>query len=86
MTILRLTGWRPGLRKVSLTKLLQEKANMSVSDAKHAVDVVLEGGEVRVEVPSGTDATALLASIRALGAECESVSGPAASPDRTPSG
>ena len=43
MTQICISGWSPGLRKVSLTKLLQTHAGMSLGEAKAATDRVLVG-------------------------------------------
>lgn len=71
MTTVRLTGWQPGIRKISLTKLLQAKANLSLSAAKGMVDRVLEGHTALIELPSHVDVDAFISEIRALGALCE---------------
>lgn len=48
MTTIRITGWRPGLRKVSLTRLLQQYAGFSLIEAKGGVDAVLEGSSLTI--------------------------------------
>lgn len=66
-----LKDWRPGLRKVSLNKLLQDRAGMSLTMAKAAVDQLLEGRPVTIEVGSPDKAMTLAYEAIALGAECE---------------
>lgn len=66
-----LTNWRPGLRKVSLNKLLQDRAGMSLTTAKAAVDQLLEGRPVTIEVGSPDSAVTLAREALALGAECK---------------
>lgn len=71
MTTIRLTGWSPGMKKISLTKLIQSQAELSVSAAKHAVDQVLEGHAVSLQLPDHIDAQAMAAEMTELGAKCE---------------
>lgn len=66
-----LKNWRPGLRKVSLNKLLQDRAGMSLTAAKAAVDQLLDGRPVRIELGSPDKAATLAREAAALGAECE---------------
>lgn len=73
MIQIRFTGWKPGLRKVTLDKLLREKVPMPLADAKRVVDRMLEGEEVVVEVDSSTNASDLVVQARDAGAICEQV-------------
>lgn len=66
-----LKQWLPGLKKVSLTKLLQEKANLSLTLAKQYVDRLLRGETVNVTVPTVEEAIRLAEEITNLGAICE---------------
>lgn len=43
MPIVRVSGWEPGMRKISLTKLVQEGSGQSLAQAKAMVDQLLEG-------------------------------------------
>ena len=43
MITVRVTGWRPGMRKISLTKLIQESAGTELGLAKDMVDGLLDG-------------------------------------------
>lgn len=47
-----LTGWKPGLRKVSLTRLLQQYTQLSLVDAKGNVDRLLTGAAVTITLIS----------------------------------
>ena len=49
----RVTGWRPGLRKVSLDRLLHERFGMSMHQAKSTVDRILDNDIVSPVVPPG---------------------------------
>ena len=71
MSAIRISGWQPGMRKISVTKFLQEEVGLGVREAKAMVDVVLEGREVEIDLAPGDDADAVTASIRELGAICE---------------
>jgi ribosomal protein L7/L12 len=63
-----LTGWHHGLKKVSLDKLLSKLGKLSLPEAKKAVDELLDGKQVVVEMASLTAAAHLLAEARSLGA------------------
>lgn len=45
------SGWNPGFKKVSCTRLLQEKAGYSLSQAKATTDAILKGQRVIIELP-----------------------------------
>jgi hypothetical protein len=63
-----ITGWREGLRKVSLTTLLHEHAGLSLVEAKACTGRVLDGRLVALSVPSQEAADNLAARLRELGA------------------
>jgi len=44
--------WQPGFNKVALNKLLRNKAGYSLSNAKKAVDNLLDGKIIEVEIDS----------------------------------
>jgi ribosomal protein L7/L12 len=71
MTNIKLTGWQVGMRKISLTKLLQDKGGLSLANAKRVVDDILDGREVSLQLPAGEDANAVAAALRDLGAICD---------------
>jgi len=62
--------WNPGLKKVSLAKLLQEEAGLSLTSAKQCVDRLLEGQSITVET-TAEQARQLARKIDDLGAICE---------------
>lgn len=68
---LTLKKWKPGLEKITLTKLLQEKADLSLSSAKESVDHFLAGEEVTLHLPTSQEAAYLCEAITALGVDCE---------------
>ncbi|MFN3648884.1 MAG: hypothetical protein ACK47B_04810 [Armatimonadota bacterium] len=76
MNRLVVNGFKPGLRKIQLTRLLQARARLSLPEAKGVVDAVLEGRSAVVEIPSGLSPVELAGEIAALGAICEVTSAP----------
>jgi hypothetical protein len=44
-------GWSAGFKKVSLTKMLRERANYSLVRAKNVTDAVLNNQSVVIEIP-----------------------------------
>ena len=44
-------GWNAGFKKVSMTKLLHERANYSLSHAKAVTDTILNHQQVAIELP-----------------------------------
>ena len=71
MSQVMLTGWRPGLRKVALTKLLQQRAGLGLHAAKDYTDRLLAGEQVRVEIPLLAAAELLAREADALGVEAQ---------------
>jgi len=51
MRNVRLTGWREGMRKISLTKFLQAELDLSLAASKQVVDDVPEGRQVLLDIP-----------------------------------
>lgn len=66
----RFTGWNRGLRKISLTDLLQRETDLSAADAKRIVDDILENRSAEV-IAKPDQADRLVAEARTLGAICE---------------
>jgi ribosomal protein L7/L12 len=71
MTQLVLKEWRPGLKKISAVKLLQERAGLSLTSAKEFVDRLLKHETVIVAMNSATEATELARDLTNLGVICE---------------
>ena len=71
MAKLILKGWKPGLKKVSLTKLLQEQAGLPLTEAKKCVDLLLDHKPSTVAIESTEDALRLAGEVSKLGAVCE---------------
>ena len=64
-------GWTPGLRKVSLSTLIQKHTGMGLAAAKRCTDDVLEGRLVLLPLPSKGDAAALCEALISIGAQAE---------------
>ena len=86
MAYVLFTGWRPGLHKVALDRLLHEKADMSLREAHDCVTRLLAGEQVSVSLPTLAAASALAKEARTVGAEARVIERgehvPAASPRR----
>ena len=65
------TGWRYGLEKISLTKLFQNRANLSLKEAKSRTDALLDGKTFVIEIESIEQAEELIKEATAIGAVCE---------------
>jgi hypothetical protein len=71
MPTLILTGWKPGLRKVSLTELLQRRVNVSLVQAKGCVDRLLDGKSIAIDFSHGHNADHFAREATMLGVICE---------------
>ena len=67
MSRVTLKGWKVGFRKISAVKVLQRLAGYSLCEAKLAVDQVLEGHPVDIDVPTDQDSASLALTLRELG-------------------
>jgi hypothetical protein len=65
-----ITGWNQGLRKISMTRAIQEHSGLTLSAAKAVTDAVLEGQTVALSVPDAGTAAALARELSSLGAMC----------------
>jgi formamidopyrimidine-DNA glycosylase len=68
----RLAGWEPGLRKVGLTKLLQDECGLDLKAAREKVTSLLRGEPVEVAVQPG-HAESFIGTATGLGARAEYV-------------
>lgn len=77
-TIVRIRGWRPGLKKVSMTLVVRHLAQLHLGVARSVTDRVLDGEVVDVAVGDARAAGELAQELQALGALAEVVeeSGP----------
>jgi hypothetical protein len=65
-----LTGWRPGLQKISLSLLVRESAGYDLAAAKSVVEQLMEKPPVTVPLASREAAAEFLRQATNLGAEC----------------
>ncbi len=70
MSDLVITGWKDGLKKISLVKVLQKNSSMGLTQAKQAVDDLMDGKEIRLTGLSDERVVALRHEIEALNAIC----------------
>ncbi|MGJ7610357.1 MULTISPECIES: hypothetical protein [unclassified Variovorax] len=52
MKSVKLTGWKVGLKKISLAKVIQDALGGSIFDAKKIVEKVLQGEIISLEIPN----------------------------------
>lgn len=64
-------GWNYGLRKISLTKIFQQKAGLSLTMAKSKTDALLDGETFIIETETIEQAEELVKEAAAIGAVCE---------------
>ena len=75
MPIVRVVGWKPGMRKISLTKLVQANAGKDLGKAKAMVDALLEGQPFDVSFDNEEAARSFSDQASALGARPERADG-----------
>ena len=68
MTSVILSGWKLGMQKIPLTKLLVARAGLGLKDAKDCVDRCVDGETVLIGMPSVAAAEELAREASALGA------------------
>ena len=70
MSRVTIKGWREGFNKVQFNHLLRQYGALGLKDAKHAVDRVLAGDQLTLDLSGHDSATAFCVSARAVGVEC----------------
>lgn len=60
-----LCGWKAGLKKVSLTLLLRDKASYSLREAKGITDALIAGKPVTIELSDNVES--ILSALTNLG-------------------
>jgi ribosomal protein L7/L12 len=71
MCQIRITGYRPGLQKIGMTKAIRQHTGLGLKAAKDCTDALLAGQVVTVEVASPGIATTLIRELDELGASAE---------------
>ena len=69
MPIVRVSGWEPGMRKISLTKLVQTSSGKDLTEAKAMVDALLAGQPFEVSFDNEEAARFFADQVKELGAE-----------------
>ena len=64
-------GWNYGLRKISLTELIQSKAILPLNEAKEFTNQLLDGKKFAIEIDGIEQATDLVKEATAEEAVCE---------------
>jgi len=67
----RIAGWRPGLKTISLIDLVRGSARMSLTQAKDLVDSLLDGQSHTLSFETSEEARAFQAAADDLGVEVE---------------
>lgn len=70
-SVVRITGWRPGLEKVSMTHSIRRASGLNLAESKSCTDRVLDGETVEINVRDSEAAPMLAAKLNALGAVAE---------------
>lgn len=68
MPEIHIIGWRPGLEKVSMTRLLREQAGLRLKEAKDYTDRVLEGEAIILPIPDTSQVQKLASALNGIGA------------------
>lgn len=71
MSKLKITGFRFGLQKIEMTKILQAKLSLPLDNAKYCTDKVLDGETVSFEIDDLAAAKELADAFDRIGAIVE---------------
>jgi len=64
-------GWVVGMEKIPFIKLLHEKANLSLKEAKMIKDGIVDGKEYVIEIKSLELANEIIIKAQSLGVKCK---------------
>jgi hypothetical protein len=78
-----LSNCKPGFKKVSMNHLLRDHMRLTLSGAKAAVDRLLDGEEVTLEIDDGT-ADHFVEAAKQLGADARVIDNVASDDPRSP--
>ena len=73
MALVRVTGWRRGLQKISMTKVYRRELGITLKPAKEMTDALLAGEVQEFEVMPDSRAVAIAEELRQLGGVVEVV-------------
>lgn len=65
----KIIGWRTGLLKVSMTKIIKARFGYGLSQAKHCTDSILGGEEITLECLDEINAREAAQELHEIGAE-----------------
>lgn len=68
MAVLKIVGWRAGLQKIPMTKLLREKLGINLAHAKGITDDVLKGKRIFINLDEREKAESLADELFEIGA------------------
>ena len=68
---IRIHGWRPGAKTVSLTMTIRHRTGLGLVEAKRMTDRILAGDAVVVTLAETVEPTAVLAELAELGFSAE---------------
>lgn len=68
MSVLKITGWRKGLKKIAMTNLLKDGLGISLAEAKGMTGDVLDGKVIFITVDDGPAAKNLASELSEIGA------------------
>ncbi len=71
MSEIHIVGWRPGLEKIGMTRLLREQAGLRLKEAKDCTDRVLEGETIVLPMSDASQAEKLANELNHIGAIVE---------------
>ena len=71
MLMLKIVGWREGLRKISMNDVFREHLSLTLSDAKDCVDDVLAGKVVSLTLENSASGDVLAKALEEVGAIVE---------------
>lgn len=68
MNTIIVTGWNPGLDKISLTKIIRKHTGLGLAEGKQCTDQILDKQPVSFEKLSKSTAEVFLTELRGIGA------------------
>ena len=62
------TGWKPGLQKVSMTRLILDQSRLGLAESKACTDRLLDGGTVEITMLTRDAAESLASDLNSINA------------------
>lgn len=73
MPTLKITGWKPGIHTISITRMLNDRLGIGLKNAKQFTEDVIDDKVVSFDMQNIVEATALRDELIELGAIAEVV-------------